>query len=342
MRGDSQKATLQQVARAAGVSLKTASRVLNHEPHVKPTTELLVRGAMERLAYQPNDLARSLKARHSGVIGVVVPFLSHYFVAACVQAIHHEVEKSHATIMLTVSSGDPVAEALHIRVLLRRQVEGLIILPTSGHLQPESVAETIGTPVVVIDQPAPTLEMDSVTIPNRLAAREAVRHLIGHGYKRIIAIGANRNLHTISERLVGYREAMRRQGLKPLDLVANTENELSIESIQKAFVRSTKAPQAVFALNSAACIKTLHAMKHCRLRIPEDVALLGFDDFDTAEAFQPSISVISQPTEEIGRRAVELLFKRIQKHNKRAGQRLVLATDLLLRGSCGCGKPQHR
>jgi LacI family transcriptional regulator len=339
MHHDQQRATLRQVALSAGVSLKTASRVLNHEPHVAPDKEAAVRAAIKRLAYQPNELARGLKAHRSRVIGIVVPFLSHYFMAGCIQAIHHAAADIGFSIMVSVSNGNPEMEAVQIRTLQQHQVEGFIIFPTTNSLQNKSAAELAGTPVVIIDQPTRVPEMDSILVANRETARTVVNHLIGHGYSKIAIIGANRRLHTISERIVGYQEAMRAAGFKTIELVPASEEELTIAAIRKLLDPPANRPRAVFTLNSAASIKALNAIKQSHLRVPEDVALFGFDDFDTAEAFQPSISVVSQPIEKIGKSAVELFFKRTRQTQKQLGQKLVLAPKIIVRASCGCRQP---
>jgi LacI family transcriptional regulator len=336
---NSQNATLRQVALCAGVSLKTASRVLNNEPYVKPAKAAAVRSAIKRLAYQPNELARGLKARRSRVIGVVVPFLSHYFMAGCIQAIHHAAADIGYTIMVSVSNGNPEKEAEQIRTLLQHQVEGLIIFPTTKSLQSKSAAELVGTPVVIVDQPTLVPEMDSILVANRETARTVANHLVGHGYSKIAVIGANRRLHTISERIVGYRDAMCAAGLKTIELVPASEERLSVAAICELFDLPANRPQAIFTLNSAATINVLSAIKQLHLRVPEDVALFGFDDFDTAEVFQPSISVVSQPTEEIGRSAVDLFFKRTRQKQKQVGQKLILVPKIIARASCGCRQP---
>jgi LacI family transcriptional regulator len=330
------KITLRQVACSANVSLKTASRVLNHEPHVAPEKEAAVLAAIKRLDYHPNQLARGLKARRSGVIGVVVTFLSHNFMAGCIQAIHHAAEKAGFTIMVTVSNGNPEMEATQIRTLQQHQVEGLIIFPTASNLLKESAAELTGTPVVIVDQPTLAQEMDSIVVANQDTAQTVVNHLIGHGYSKIAVIGANRCLNTISERIAGYQKAMRAAGLSTIELVPASEDRLSVAAICKLFDSPSTRPRAVFTLNSAASIKALQAIKQSHLRIPDDVALFGFDDFDTAESLQPTISVVSQPIEQIGKAAVELFFKRRRQTRKQPAQKLVLVPRIMIRASCGC------
>jgi LacI family transcriptional regulator len=259
--------------------------------------------------------------------------------AGCIQAIHHAAADIGFSIMVSISNGNPEIEAVQIRTLQQHQVEGLIIFPTTGSLQSKSAAELTGTPVVIVDQPILVPEMDSILVANRETARTVVNHLIGHGYSRIAVIGANRSLHTISERIVGYQEAMRVAGLKTTELIPTSEEELTIAAIRKLFDSPANRPRAVFTLNSAATIKALTAIKQSHLRVPEDVALFGFDDFDTAEAFQPSISVVSQPIKKIGKSAVELFFKRTRQTQKQLGQKIVLVPKIIVRASCGCRQP---
>jgi LacI family transcriptional regulator len=238
--------------------------------------------------------------------------------------------------MVSVSDGNPEKEADQIRTLQQHQVEGFIIFPTTKSLQNKSVAELAGTPVVIVDQPTGVPEMDSILVANRETAKTVVKHLIDHGHSTIAVIGANRHLYTISERVAGYREAVQAAHLNAIELVPSSEGELTIVAIRKLFEPPAKHPCAVFTLNSAATIKVLNALKRSHLRVPEDVAVFGFDDFDTAEAFQPSISVVSQPIKKIGNAAVELLVKRIRQKKNRTGQRLILAPKVILRASCGC------
>ena len=139
--------------------------------------------------------------------------------AGCIQAIHHAAADIGFTIMVSVSNGDPELEAVQIRTLQQHQVEGFIIFPTTNSLQSKSAAELAGTPVVIVDQPTQVLEMDSILVANRETAGKVVEHLIDHSYSKIAVIGANRRLHTISERVLGYQKAMSAAGLKPIELV---------------------------------------------------------------------------------------------------------------------------
>lgn len=327
--------TLQHVADAASVSLKTASRVLNNEPNVTDKTRAAVIEAMKRLGYHPNEVARSLKARRSGVIGVIVPFLSHSYVAACVQAIHEEAERRGMGVVLALSAGDPKREEKQIGVLLRRQVEGLILMSTSPGLLNAKQLSIDRLPTVVFDQPSADPWVDSVLVHNRNAAREAVQHLLRHGYRRIAAIGGNPSLHTISERLEGYRLAMLAAGCPRVELIPATEEAVSVEAIAGLLKAARSRPEAIFTLNSFASVQVLHALTRCELRIPSDVALVCFDDFDVADVLHPSLTVVRQPTKAIGKYSVDLLVQRLQASRRKRGRHVILETELVVRDSCG-------
>jgi LacI family transcriptional regulator len=327
--------TLQDVAAAAGVSLKTASRVVNSEPHVTAKTQDLVQAAIKRLGYHPNELARSLKGRRSGVIGVVVPFLSHSFVAGCVQAIHEEADHKGMTVVLALSAGDAKKEEKQIGALLRRRVEGLILMSTGSRRLDAKEMGFDRLPTVVFDQPSHDPWIDSVLVPNRQAAQEAVEHLLQHGYRRIAAVGANPALYTIAERLEGYRQAMRTARCKTIELVPATECALSIDAVSNLLSNDRNRPDAIFSLNSSASVQVLHSLHKHKLVIPKDISLLCFDDFDVADVLSPSLTVVRQPTHAIGQNAVALLMERLNTSRRKRGRHVVLPTELVLRNSCG-------
>ncbi len=327
--------TLQDVAAAAGVSLKTASRVVNGEPNVTAKTQGAVHAAIKRLRYHPNELARSLKGRRSGVIGVVVPFLSHSFVAGCVQAIHEEADHKGMTVVLALSAGDSRKEEKQIGALLRRRVEGLILMSTSPRLLDAKQLGFDRLPTVVFDQPSHDPWIDSVLVPNRQASQEAVEHLLQHGYRRIAAVGANPVLYTIAERLEGYRQAMRAARFKTIELVPATEGALSIGAVSSLLSNNRNRPDAIFTLNSSASVQVLHSLHKHGLAIPKDMPLICFDDFDVADVLSPGLSVVRQPTHAIGQNAVALLMERLNTSRRKRGRQVVLATELVLRHSCG-------
>lgn len=207
--------TLFDVAREAGVSLKTASRVLNGVPSVNENKVNRVRAVMSRLGYRPNELARGLKARKSAAIGMVVPNLSDPFTASAVKAVQEVARANGYVVFLTSSGGFPDVERSGIQSLIGRQIDGLVIAPADGRNDNLSDVIPSGLQVVTFDQPIRNSRFDVVTIPNRRSAREATQHLLSHRFRRVVAIGARPHLYTCSERVAGYRDALRRVSLEP-------------------------------------------------------------------------------------------------------------------------------
>lgn len=327
--------TLVDVAQEAKVSLKTASRVLNNEPNIAPATAKRVRAAMLKLSYRPNELARGLKGRHSATIGMVVPNVADPFIASAVKAVQETARQHRNVVILASSDGDESLEREEVEILLSRQVDGLIIAPADGrHCTVDSFISA-GVPVVAFDRPMQNAEIDTITVFNEAAAREATEHLLSHGYRRILTIGARPELYTCSERLAGYSSTMKRAKLKPDTLLVAQESDLTPESVRKA-LRGKKPYEAVLTLNGMITMMVLQALREIEVHVGTDLALVSFDDFQLASVLSPSLTVVRQPAEELGRKSAQLLFERIQDSKVIPPRKLSLSTTFLLRESCGC------
>lgn len=329
--------TLMDVAREAGVSLKTASRALNNSPELRPATAARVRQAMARLGYQPNELARGLKSKRSAAIAMIAPNFADPFTATALQAVQ-DVARAHGHVVILAGSGGDVGlEESELQAMIRRQIDGIILIAANtgkSRLDP-SLAGRI--PVVVFDEPVRGAEVDTITVTNRKAARQAAQHLLGHGHRHILAVGARPSLFTCTERVAGYRAAMRSAGAEPFELLVEHESELGTEALLRIF-SGTRPVDAIFSLNWVCSIRVLRALGALGKRIPADVALICFDDFDLAEVIPPGITVVRQPTRELGCRAATSLFERIVAtgHQTQPARKIVLPTEFILRGSCGC------
>ena len=327
--------TLADVAREAGVSLKTASRALNEERYVKEKTAAKVRDVMARLGYRPNELARGLRARKSVAIGMIVPNLSDPFTASAVKAVQ-EVARTNGHIVILASSGGYAdVERFEIQSLIARQIDGLVLAPADSRQDNVSDIIPAGLQVVTYDQPIHGAQFDSVTIPNRRSAQGATQHLLDHGYKRIVAIGARPSLYTCSERIAGYGEAMKRAGLESRACLVDHENLLTAAWLsENAFKRHNA--DAIICMNWVCTMLTMRGMRQMGKRPGLDVPFLSFDDFDLADMMTPSLTVVRQPTESFGAEAAGLLFERIKGGIGTERLSVILPTELILRESCGC------
>lgn len=328
--------TLVDVAREANVSLKTASRALNGAPGLAPATAKRVRAIMSRLGYRPNELARGLKGRRSAAIGMVVPNLADPFSASAVQAVQEVARKNGHIVILTSSGGDELLEREELETLVRRQVDGLIIAPADGRNNTVESFIAANIPVVAFDKPISDSNIDNITVTNRDATREATEHLLSHGYRRIVAIGVRPHLYTGSERVAGYVSTMERAHLKKETCLVEHESDLTLDVIEKLLVSGPGKLEAILTLNGTTTMLVLRALRQLGKRIGKDIALISFDDFELAEILAPSLTVVRQPAAELGRKAAELLFTKMQSTEDLQRQDMILSTTLHIRGSCGC------
>jgi LacI family transcriptional regulator len=330
----SQAPTLLDVAREAGVSLKTASRVLNRSKNVSPEKAQKIRDVMERLGYQPNELARGLKAKRSAAIGMIVPNLADPFFANAVHSVQ-EVARTNGYVVILASSGGEVdMERSEIESLVRRQIDGLVVAPVDSRTDTFSDILPTGVHAVTFDQVLRGADLDSVTVTNRKSAQEATEHMAGHGFHRIVAIGARPYLYTCRERVAGYRAGMKRAGLAPRVCLVEHESMLVARWLADEVFRAQGA-DAIISLNWVCTMLTLRALRQLGKKPGRDIAMFSFDDFELADMLTPGLSAVQQPTETLGREAATLLFERLRGRN--GGSRsVVLPTSLIVRQSCGC------
>src|SRR5918999_738279 len=327
--------TIRDVAREAGVSIKTVSRVVNKEPNVNPATAARVSEVVERLNYRPNEMARRLKGYRSRTIGLMVDDISNPFMATCAQAIEGVAWEHGYALILCDSHADLQVEGAYIGLLMQRQIDGLLLAPAYGrnvHLKTEQQA---GLPIVAFDRPAEGVQTDTVLVQNLAGAREATEHLIWHGHERIAFVGDVRHYYTARKRLEGYKEALKAVNLKPINKLDVHSIELG-EKVTKSFLDASDPPTALFAANILTALGALRATEHLGIRVPEDLALIGFDDFELSPVPRPRFPLAQNPPPELGRRAAEMLFDRLNGEGRPEPQRLVLPTELVVRESCGC------
>jgi LacI family transcriptional regulator len=338
--------TLSQVARKAGVGTTTVSRVINGGDRVSPKTLAHVRRVIEKLGYMPNEAARTLKGHRTKTIGLVIPSIADPFFSSCAEAAQ-AIARAHDSLLIVAATGnDPRTEIENLTTLIRHRVDGLLIVPanTKSH-ELRDLLERVGVPVVAIDRPIADSSIVSVVADNFKGALAATRHLIDHGYKRIVCLTGESTLYTIRERMRGYRKAVLSARL-PCILDTSVKDYDSAECAIRGLLDGKNPPDAIFATKNSTTIYAFEALQKLGVAVPQSIALLGFDDFDLASTVRPSITVVQQPVEEIGRRAAEILFDRLlderktrQSASSKHAQQTVLQTRLIQRSSCGCVSP---
>lgn len=341
----SDRASLKEVAREAGVSPATVSRVLNDATNVRVATRLKVEQAIRDLRYQPSRVARRLRAqdRPGKLIGVLVPDIQNPFYLEVVRGIEDGALARECGVLMCNFAQDEAKEHFCLDMMRYESVDGLIVAP--ARTTDEKVLELArsGMPIVCVDRGLEDVDVDVVVVDNREGARSAVAHLLDLGHRRIAYVAGLRQIPSTIERLQGYEAAMSAAGIEvdeALVRFGDSKHE-SGRFLTGELLDLPEPPTALFTGNNLITLGALETVHRRGLRIPEDVAIVGFDDMYWAISLNPPLTAVSQPGNEIGRRAADLLFHRIAEP-ARPSARLVLKTTLMVRRSCGSTPNAHQ
>lgn len=323
--------TLADLAREAGTSRSTASRALSGRGYVSPAARRRLIAAADRLGYVPNASARTLKQRRSHVVGVIVSDLGNQFYARLAAGIEQILRERGYHMVIVGDNSDGNEELTAARTFLAMHAPGVIITPGA----PDATAFLLrrGVPVVEVDRRMSETPCDAVVIDNVRGGRVAVEHLLALGHTRIAHLGVHTDWTSDAGRLEGYRLAHAAAGV-PVDerLILRVElhDESGTERIANLLAR--ERPTAVFAANNILAQQAWRAVRARGLALPGDVSLVGFDDVQWMEMVSPAITVVDQPTFELGRRAAALLLRRLDEPDSAPTVEL-LQPSLLVRGS---------
>jgi LacI family transcriptional regulator len=330
--------TIIDVAREAKVGVMSVSRVINNHPSVKHSTRAKVMKAIAKIGYSPNDAARMLKGRRGRTIGLVVPDLSDFF-SSCFHAVQ-EVAIRHDYQTLVVATGRSVAVEEQQLESIQNRVAGLLIVSSGSDGRRLKMIQESGVPVVALDRPVAGVQADAVLVENREGAEQGVRHLIEHGHKKIACVGFDSGSYTVRERIEGYKLAMRNAGLEPI-LFTQVNSLEVMQALAQRWSAAKDRPTAVFSLKRISSVYLIQALHLHKLRVPGEVAVVGFDDFELAEVLGTPLTVVRQTPTGMARAAAELLFKKIANLQEDAVSetqtaKILFPTDLIVRRSCGC------
>jgi LacI family transcriptional regulator len=323
--------TVTDVARVAGVSFATAARALGHYGYVSAAAREKVEAAATELGYRRNDVARALASGSTRTVGLVVGDIENAYFAAASRGLADALEPEGYTLLLANSDEDPEREARAIEVF-RSRVDALVVSPArsfgAGRTGP------LDKPLVLLDRTVRGLDVDNVGVDNAEAAGRAVRHLLELGHRRIGVVSAPSDITSTSQRLRGYRAALRDAGVEPDESLlehGRFAGEFAEDAAMRLLDRPDR-PTAVFTTENVMTSGTLRAIRRLGLRIPEDVSLVAFDDTDWLPLIEPPITVVTQPVVELGRRAGALLLERLAGDVGPA-RSVRLPTELVVRGS---------
>ncbi|WP_158818690.1 LacI family DNA-binding transcriptional regulator [Methylocapsa sp. S129] len=305
-------ASIKDVAKRAGVSAGTVSNVFSGNRPVKPGLAKRVREAAAALGYEPDRAASQLRGGKGRVVGIVIPELSNPFFTSLVAAIETAARAESFDILVASSSDDDSEEAARLRTLLAWKPAGVVIVPASDEFPSRGLLEKAGLPFVVVDRVPQDFTGDAVSSDNFDAGLQAARHLFELGHRDIVVAASSMRLQNIRERCSGIESVLRETDSAPLSLIELGFSFESAAARLEQLATERRRPTAFLALTNFGTLGVLATLQQWNARVPDDVSVLGFDDYSWMRAVSPPLTAIRQPVEEMGRRAWRILRRRIE------------------------------
>ncbi|GBF10654.1 substrate-binding domain-containing protein [Tepidibacillus sp. HK-1] len=308
------RVTMADVAKLADVSKSTVSQYLNKRyDYMGEATKLRIEQAIRQLAYQPNIVARSLKQKRTSTIGVIVANILHSFSTQVIRAIEDTCHENEIHVIVCNADDDPHKEQNYINMLRAKQVDGIIIFPTGGNIDLYQSMVNEQYPIVFVDRIVKEVNVDTILLDNESASMLAVEHFVLNGHQKIgiITPTLENNITPRIERINGYKKALQKYNLTINEsYVKGLEIDRIYYGLEKMFTLE-KPPTALIAGNDRSLLEILKFVKEKGFKIPKDLSVIGIDEVPFANIFDPAITTISQPTFEMGKKAAEILLKRI-------------------------------
>lgn len=333
--------TIRDIAKYAGVSPATVSRVMNNTANVSEATRIKVLEAIEKHNYSPNILAQGLSNNESNTIGVVVPDVTNPFFGEVIKGISEIVDKNNLSMILCDTDENPKKEERHLINLKSHKIKGLIITPTSDTNEFNShylnLLRNMGIPIALIDRDVRDSNFDGVFIDNIKGSFDATMALIKNGHEKIALIAGPDNSKPGRDRRRGYVKALRAAGI-PIDEGLVFKGDFKLESgyeLTKDILKMKDRPTAIFSSNNMMTLGCIKALNKKGYRISQDISLISFDEIETLNIVGVKLSVVKRPTKEMGTIAMEMLMKRLNKKDNSTHdmRRVNLVPELILRGS---------
>jgi LacI family transcriptional regulator len=330
--------TMRDVARLAKVSVATVSAVINSKPVVSSKLKRRVQDAMEALDYHPDQVARSLKLGRTRVMGMLIPDVTNPFFTDLMCGVEDAARRNGYSVILCNSNENPEQERRHLSTLLSRRVDGVLLAPTDSHVASDRLVSR-RFPLVFLDRSPLGFKGGAVVTDNFGAAHEATRYLIGLGHERIAIITGRLDLSNGIDRMEGFRKAMQEAHLPIRDeYVARGDFQLeSGYTHGLELLQLPNPPTAIFSCNNKMTLGLMRAVAGLHVVCPQQVSVVGFDDFDWSATFNPRLTTVAQQTYEMGKQAMELLLRKIHLPDGNSyvesNQVVVLKAELRVRDS---------
>jgi LacI family transcriptional regulator len=331
-------ATIHDVAKLAGVAPITVSRVVNNSGYFSQGTRARVEAAIAQLEYVPNRLASSLRSKRTNTLALVITDITNPFFTTLARGVEDTASDAGYTVVFCNTDESDVEEQKYLQVLLQQQVDGILLVPARSTSSSLEVIRKQGTPVVVLDRRMPPgTQVDVVRCENEDGAYRLTRLLIDLGHRHIAILSGPMGVSTAEDRLAGYQRAMTEAGLQPASnlIIYGAFNQTSgYDMIQRLLVVEPR-PSAIFAANNMIGIGALKAIQDAGLRVPDDIAMVSFDDLPPNLLTFPFFTVAAQPAYDMGRTATQLLVARLRGKAPDECQEIILPVEMIVRRSSG-------
>lgn len=329
--------TIRDVARRAGVAPITVSRVINDADYVSDSTRERVEQAITELGYVPNMLGPSLRFKQTRTVALILTDITNPFWTTVARGVEDAANERDYNVILCNSDESETKQANYLNLLLGKQIDGALLAPARSAAEPAEKIQQQGVPVVILDRQVPYDQVDVVRCDSEGGAYQLTRHLLALGHQRITMLTGPRHVSTACDRVDGYRRALAEAGLQP-QAEHVTWGEFSQESgyrmAQKALITPVQ-PTAIFAANNFIAFGAMRALEEEKLRVPEDMALVAFDDLPPGLSLNPFLTAAVQPAYEMGRQAMQLLFSRLSGDKLGERRQIVLPVEIVIRQSSG-------
>lgn len=331
-------ATIHDVAKRAGVAPITVSRVVNNSGYFSQETRRRVESAIAELEYVPNRLARSLRSKRTNTLALVLTDITNPFFTTLARGVEDAASDAGFMVIFCNTDESETEERKYLQVLLQQQVDGILLVPARSSAEPVKLIQKQNTPVVVLDRRVPPeAQVDMVHCDNENGAYQLVKTLIDLGHRQIAILGGPRSVSTADDRLAGYQRALCEAGVTNNDhlIYAGTFTQASGYELVQQVLKAEPRPTALFAANNLIAIGALRALRDSGLRVPEEMAMVSFDDLPANLVTFPFFTVVAQPAYEMGFTATQLLLARLAGKAPEQCQEVILPTEMIVRQSSG-------
>ncbi|HBY08933.1 MAG TPA: LacI family transcriptional regulator, partial [Chloroflexi bacterium] len=326
--------TIQDVAKRAGVAPITVSRVVNHSGYASEETRRRVETAVQELGYVPNTLARGLRSKRTHTLALVMTDITNPFFTLMARGVEDAASEAGFTVIFCNSDESETKEEKYVNILVQKQVDGILLIPACSNSKSVKFLHSNEIPVVLIDRSIPNLQTDLVRCNSEEGAYNLIKYLIGLGHKNIATITGPRSVSTSEDRVSGYQRAISEAGYEGFENIfyGSFTQASGYELTQQALALAAR-PTALFGTNNFISIGVLKTLREANIGVPEDIAVVGFDDLPDSMVVDPFLTVAAQPAYEMGQQATELLLKRLSGDLPQDHQEIILPTEIIVRES---------